>query len=157
MEIYIVYGIVKYFNRYKFGGLMMISKKKLILYSILFLTCISGCGSDKKAISASTIFTSQIKDSITEIVYYANDTGVKLRNKDDREKVYDLLSSLSLTEASKDDVKIDGGIDMEIITDELSLKFHLTSKIISINDKIYNYDKDILSDITKIFEPYFLK
>ena len=138
------------------GGMTNLGKKKFALFGLIFLTCtVSGCGSKDNTLSASTIFTPQIKDAMTEIIYYANDDGVKLKDKEDMDEIYDLLSSLSLTEASKDGVKVDGGIDMEIVTDESTLKFHMTSKIISINNVIYLYDdKDVLSNITKIYEPY---
>ena len=130
--------------------------KKFILFGLIILSCtLGGCSSDKHIISASTIFTPQIKHAMSEIIYYANDDRVKLKDKEDMDKLYNLLSSLSLTEASINEAKLDGGINMEIVTDESTLKFHITSKIISINSVTYFYDnKDVMSDITEIYEPY---
>jgi hypothetical protein len=134
--------------------------KKYYIYGMLILASIlGGCKSDNKdkdnGMTATTIFTSQIKNDMTEIVYYANDNGIKLKNKDDMERVYELLSTLSLSEVSSDKVQADGGIDLEINTDNSTLKVHLVSDIISINGKIYSYKGDAITEITKIYEPYF--
>lgn len=70
----------------------MSRNKKYILFGLLLLTCmISGCSSDEKSLSASTIFTSEIKDTVTEIIFYSNDTGVKLSKKEDIDNIYDLF------------------------------------------------------------------
>lgn len=134
----------------------MSRNKKYILFGLLLLTCmISGCSSDEKSLSASTIFTSEIKDTVTEIIFYSNDTGVKLSKKEDIDNIYDLLSSLLLTKTSKDEADIDGGIAMEIVTDKSTISFRITSKLLSINDVTYSIDHDVLTDIRDIFNPYF--
>lgn len=133
----------------------MSANKKFILLGLLLLTfMISGCGHDEKSLSASTIFTSEIKDTVTQIIFYANDNGVNINNKDDIENIYDSLSSLSLTEAPKDNADIEGGVVMEIVTAESTISFHITSKLLSINDVTYNIDRDVLTDIRDIVDPY---
>ena len=129
------------------------NEKKWILFVLLFFTCaVAGCtlGHSKPdaTISSSTIFTSQIQEKTTEIMIYPNDTGIKIDNREDIDKLYHLLSSLSLTQTSKQESDIDGGLTIEIITG------HLTSNILGINNIIYSFDSDILQDITNIYEAY---
>ncbi len=135
------------------------NEKKWILFVLLFFTCaVTGCtlGHSKPdaTISSSTIFTSQIQEKTTEIMIYPNDTGIKIDNREDIDKLYHLLSSLSLTQTSKQESDIDGGLTIEIITGDSTIQFHLTSNILGINNIIYSFDSDLLQDITNIYEAY---
>lgn len=136
------------------------SERKYIMFGLLLFTCIiTGCtlGNSKSetTVSASTIFTSQTQEKTSKIVIYPNDTGITIDKKEDIDKIYNLLNSLSLTQTSKKELDVDGGLTIEIVTDTSTIQFHLTGDMLAINNIIYSYDKDILQDITTIYETYF--
>jgi len=135
--------------------------RKIILLgvlSVLFICVTNGCGSNQKLepeISGDTIFTADMRPHLKEIHLSVNDPGYTCADKSDMEKIYDLLSSLTLTDAGSDVEAIDGGMSMEISTDTTTLSITLTPDRLSIHGKTYYTDKDITENIRKIFEPYF--
>jgi hypothetical protein len=119
-------------------------KLYFVITLILGIFLLSGCG---RKIKSDTIFTEDLYSSLTEIDYWLGDEKLVINNEEDMKSIYRELSSLTLKNVSKLAAKKDGGIMIDLVTEEETIPVVLMSGEISVNSKRYYSNKDIVDSI----------
>lgn len=110
--------------------------------------------SDKETLSLkenNDFFTMDLYKQLTEIDFWNGNEKVVIDNPDDIESIYTLLASLTLTETSSDIENLKSGQTIiNLVTKNKDISVGLLSDEISLNDKTYKVDVDIVNQIRNI-------
>lgn len=137
-------------------------KKNIVILSIIICTTITLIGCIKKTsvreqiytddkVTYNDIFTEELHDDLTEIDYWSAGKKIVITNKEDMETIYNAFASLKLKEFSpkKGEEKV-GHISINIVTKNSDLGIGLLAGEITVNNKSYYIDKDIVDEVRNI-------
>ncbi len=120
---------------------------------ILAFTAYRANNSEDAVVSAeynNEIFTEDLYNSLVEVDFWVGNEKIVINNEDDMKNIFRNFSSLTLTEAPKEELVKCGHQSINIITSDKTLGIGLLSDEMYVENQRYYIDKDIVDSIRDI-------